>query len=184
MTMTKTRPTSVETVDLTKLDHLNQHPALKVLFEHRSELRARLGAVEEEGKALRRTLYGLHDDATFAGSVQRREVEDTLADREREALSLETTLRTLQGEIETAQETAKAQLLPIICEEGRPLLVELLDVLERLADVKDRYEAYAQRSRRMLNSALVPQFWLLAAVPATMVEAQRVLARLQQRSAT
>lgn len=183
MTMMKTRPASTEAVDLTQIDHLNKHPALTPLFARRSELRARLDAVEEEGKALRRTLYGLRDDVTFAGGVQRREVEDKLADRERAALSLETALRTLQVEVEAAGDRGKAELTPLLAGEGTAPVQELLDALERLAHIAPRVAAFSQRSRRLLGTSLASLPWTSPALDACIKQMQHMRERLQRLSA-
>jgi hypothetical protein len=175
--------TGVDAVDLAQLDHLNQQPALKVLFEHRSELRARLVTVEEEGKALRRTLFALRQEDDFQARVSRRETQDKLEDLERKGAALEADLRAVQAEIATTADAVKIELTPLLAADGVPLTEELLNAVQQLADITARYAAFSERTRRLRGSPLVAVPWAIACLPGCVVPIERTLEHLQRLSA-
>jgi hypothetical protein len=178
----KTR--SAPVIDLSTLTHLHQHPELVPLFGRRAEIRERLHDLEKRLREQRHLLHEAQNDNTPSGMGRRREAEDTLANLEREVVTLEAELHDVQGELETTKDMVKGQLTPRVAQEGTEPVAELLAALERLADAGGRYTNFVQWSHRVLDSSLAPHLPLLRALPATIIGVQQLLAKLDHQSMT
>jgi chromosome segregation ATPase len=171
-----------EEVDIRNLSHLNAHPALAPLYAKRGEIRERQHALAQDINGHTQALYQLQSIQDFAATVARRELQDKLDALERQGAALEAQLREVQQALEATEERVKAEMTPSLAREGVPIVEELLEVLDRLADVVQRYSAYGQRTRRLLNAHLVPLLWSLTYIRVCSEPLRRVLAKLQRES--
>jgi chromosome segregation ATPase len=172
----------MEECDIRNLSHLNAHPALAPLYAKRGEIRERQHALAQDINGHAQALYRLQSTQDFSAMVARRELQDKLEALERQGAALEAQLREVQQALEVSEEQVKAEMRPVLAREGVPIVEELLEVLDRLADVVQRYSAYGQRTHRLLNAHLVPMLWALAHIANCSEPLRRVLAKLQRES--
>ena len=171
-----------EEVDIRNLSHLNAHPALAPLYAKRGEIRERQHVLAQEISAHAQALSRLQSPQDFSATVARRELQDKLDALERQGAALEAQLREVQQALEATEERVTAAMRPGLAREGVPIVEELLEVLDRLADVVQRYSVYGQRTHRRLNAHLVPLPWVLAHILGCTEPLRGVLAKLQRVS--
>jgi septal ring factor EnvC (AmiA/AmiB activator) len=168
--------------DIQNISHLHEVPIVAELYSKRGSLCEHQHALEAQLREAQQALARLQNTQDFSATVARRELQDTLEDLERQGAALEAQLREVQQTLEATEERVTAAMTPTLAREGVPIVEELLEVLDRLADVVQRYSAYGQRTRRLLNTHLVPLLWSLAYILGCREPLRRVLAKLQRVS--